>query len=115
MRQNNTGERRAGPRVPVDLPVTWRLVHYDSEGPPRGGRALDLSEGGARLELAPGDALLLGDVVRVDLVAQEVTVSRRGLVVSTQAGIHLAFRSAAADESPSVLAPLGLEVGPAAE
>lgn len=101
-------ERREHVRVEVDLPVTWRLVHFDSEDEPRPGRALDISEGGLRLELTPGDQLNLGDVVRIDVASGSVTLSRQGLVVSTRAGIHVAFRRADADVAPPVLATLGL-------
>lgn len=101
-------ERREHVRVEVDLPVTWRRVHFDSEDEPRRGRALDISEGGLRLELSPGDQLSLGEVVRIDVASGGITLSRQGLVVSTRAGIHIAFRRADADVAPPVLTTLGL-------
>jgi hypothetical protein len=105
---NEHSERRSSVRVEVDLPLTWRLVHFDREEPPRRARAVDISEGGVRLELEDTDRLDLGDVIRVEIDARDLTVSRRGLVVSTRAGIHVAFRSAGSAESPSVLEALGL-------
>jgi c-di-GMP-binding flagellar brake protein YcgR len=101
-------ERRTSVRVEVDLPLTWRLVHFDREEPPRRARAVDISEGGVRLELEDADRLDLGDVIRVEIEARDLTVSRRGLVVSTRAGIHVAFRSNESADAPSVLEALGL-------
>lgn len=108
MADPNQHERRTHVRVEVDLPLTWRLVHFDSEDEPRPARALDISEGGMRLALDPGDELHLGDVVRIDLVAGSASVSRQALVVSTRAGVHVAFRSEDAVVNPPVMATLGL-------
>jgi c-di-GMP-binding flagellar brake protein YcgR len=105
---NEAVDRRRSVRVEVDLPLTWRLVHFDHEEAPRGARAVDISEGGVRLILQDGDQLALGDVIRIDVTSTELTVTRRGLVVSTRDGVHVAFRSAASDEASSVMSALGL-------
>lgn len=108
---NSQAERRSSVRIEVDLPVTWRLVHFDREDAPREARALDISEGGCLLRISPSDRLQVGDVIHVEFEAPEILVSRRGLVVSTTAGVHIAFRSAARNEAPSVMAALGLWEG----
>ena len=106
--ENQHTDRRSSIRVEVDLPLTWRLVHFDREEEARPARAVDISEGGVRLELEDGDRLDLGDVIRIEITSQDISVSRRGLVVSSRGGIHVAFRSASSGEAPSVMAALGL-------
>lgn len=101
------GNRRQHPRVPVNLPLVWRRQHLEREDEPRSGRAVDISEGGLRLELEAGDVLNLGDVITVELAAEPVPVQRRGLVVSTNPGVHVAFKQLP-DSDESLLSLLGL-------
>lgn len=109
MPQPPAHERRAHVRVDVDLPVTWRLVHLRSEDEPRPGRAVDISEGGIRLVLEPGDRLNLGEVVRIDVTSGSISLSRQGLVVSTRDGVRVAFRSSDdAAAGPPVMSTLRL-------
>lgn len=104
---NQARERRRSVRVEVDLPLSWQRVHFDHEEPPRPARAVDLSEGGVRMALSAGDELSIGDVIRIELGTSDLTVTRRGLVVSTRDGVHVAFRSAEGAESGSVMSAMG--------
>jgi hypothetical protein len=100
-------DRRAHPRLAVELPLTWRRQHFDREEPARPARALDISEGGVRLELGFGDVLHLGEVLELELSGGAPTpIQRRGLVVSTHAGVHVAFRES--PDGESLLTALGL-------
>ena len=105
--ESEQGNRRRHPRVSVDLPLVWRRQHLEREDEPRPARAVDISEGGIRLELEAGDVLRLGDVIAVELRAEPTPVSRRGLVVSTDPGVHVAFRQLP-DTDESLLTLLGL-------
>jgi hypothetical protein len=99
-------ERRRDPRMPTDVPVTWRQVHLRAPSTiDLTGRIVDVSEGGCCLE-SPDvpERVHLGAVVEVDLVLADRRVTRRGLVVADPRGdgrLHLAVSSN--PEEPSLV------------
>lgn len=93
---NTQAERRQHTRTEIAVPATLERV----TGRPLAGNGstIDLSIGGARL-VGPS-AFAVGDVVRLALAGDGVTIEHQGLVVGKQDGpsksmatLHVAFKS----------------------
>lgn len=91
----DTAERRQHHRKDVELDATIERISGRSFAAP--AATIDLSEGGARLT-GPA-AFGVGDVVRVTITTEDISVENQGLIVGRQPGsggqatLNVAFRT----------------------